>query len=252
MEEIMKALILAAGYGKRLQPITDRIPKAMVEVNGKPLLTNALDCLTAIGITEIGIVVGHMAGYIKSHIGNKWNGANISYYENPRYYETNNVVSLYKALSFCNEDMLMLECDIYYDKEMLRRLMEGKGECSILVSPFNPNTMDGTVIHVKGDKALELILGKWQGENFDYHEMRKTVNMYRFTKTFIQKYKSLVSWYVENMGENSYYEKVLGSMLYLKECDIRVVEVPETMWCEIDDADDLQRACKMKFIGIEN
>ena len=55
----------------------------------KPLLINALDCLTAIGITEIGIVIGHMADYIKTHIGNKWNGANISYYENPRYYETN-------------------------------------------------------------------------------------------------------------------------------------------------------------------
>ena len=44
------------------------------------------------------------------------------------------------------------------------------------------------------------------------------------------------------MGENSYYEKVLGSMIYLRECDIQVVEVSESMWCEIDDYDDLERA----------
>ena len=44
------------------------------------------------------------------------------------------------------------------------------------------------------------------------------------------------------MGENSYYEKILGSMIFLRENDFRVVVVPEDMWCEIDDAADLQRA----------
>ena len=45
----------------------------------------------------IGIVVGHMADYIKSHIGMEWRGIPIKYYENKRYLETNNIVSLYKA-----------------------------------------------------------------------------------------------------------------------------------------------------------
>lgn len=238
----MKALILAAGFGKRLRPITNTIPKSMVEVNGTPLLVNAINNLTTLGIKDIGIVVGHMADYIKEHIGSEFNGAAISYYENPRYLETNNIVSLYKAIDFCDDDMLMLECDIYYHKEMLELLIAGKGECSILVSPFNPATMDGTVIRVDGNKACELILGKWQGADFDYTDTRKTVNMYRFTKDFAAKYMPLIKWYVENMGEQSYYEKVLGSLMYLRECDMRVVEVPEEMWCEIDDADDLARA----------
>ena len=242
----MKALILAAGFGKRLQPITNTIPKSMVEVNGTPLLVNALNNLTALGIQDIGIVVGHMADYIKEKIGTVYKGAKISYFENPRYLETNNVVSLYTAVDFCNDDMLMLECDIYYHKEMLELLMAGEGECSILVSPFNPRTMDGSVIRVDGDKVQELILGKWQGDNFDYSLTRKTVNMYRFTKGFTEKYMPLVKWYVENMGEQSYYEKVLGSLLYLRECDARIVEVPEAMWCEVDDAEDLIRA-RQKF-----
>lgn len=238
----MKALILAAGFGKRLQPITNTIPKSMVEVNGTPLLMNALNNLTAVGINDIGIVVGHMAGYIKEHIGNEWMGAKITYFENSRYLETNNVVSLYQAADFCDDDMLMLECDIFYRKEMLERLMDGEGECSILVSPFDPETMDGTVIRVDGDKAQELILGRWQEEGFDYTDTRKTVNMYRFTKTFSAKYMPLIKWYVESMGEQSYYEKVLGSLMYLRECDMRIVEVPADLWCEIDDAEDLARA----------
>lgn len=242
----MKALILAAGFGKRLRPITNTIPKSMVEVNGTPLLENALNNLYDIGgISEIGIVVGHMANYIKSHIGDSWKGIPIKYYENDRYLETNNVVSLYKAIEFCNDDMLMLECDIFYHKEMLEALKLGKGECSILVSPFNVNTMDGTVIEVEGDVAKALVLGKWQNEKFDYKNTRKTVNMYKFKREFIEKkYMPLIKWYVENMGENSYYEKVLGSLLYYRECDVRIVEVPETMWCEIDDVADLERAKK--------
>ena len=239
----MKALILAAGFGKRLQPITNKIPKSMVSVNKTPLLCNALNNVTALGISEVGIVVGHMADYIREQIGNEWNGVPIRYFENERYLETNNVVSLYKAAEFCDDDMLMLECDIYYHKEMLEKLMAGEGDCTILVSPFNPLTMDGSVIRVEGDKALALILGKWQGENFDYTKTRKTVNMYKFKKEFIKdKYMPLVRWYVECMGENSYYEKVLGSLMYYRECDFRIVEVPEDMWCEVDDEYDLKRA----------
>ena len=238
----MKALILAAGFGKRLQPITNTIPKSMVEVNRTPLLVNALNNLTALGINEIGIVVGHMADYIREKIGTEWNGAAITYYDNTRYLETNNVVSLYNAIPFCDDDMLMLECDIYYHKELLEKLVAGKGECSILVSPFDPKTMDGSVIRVEGDRASELILGKWQGADFDYSQTRKTVNMYRFTQGFVKKYMPLIKWYVDNMGERSYYEKVLGSLMYLRECDMRVVEVPGDMWCEIDDLTDLKRA----------
>ncbi len=244
----MKALILAAGFGKRLQPITNTIPKSMVEVNGTPLLENALNNLVDIGITEIGVVVGHMADYIKTRIGFNWKGIPIIYYENKRYLETNNIVSVNQAAEFFDDDMLMLECDIYYHKEMLEALMNGKGECSILVSPFNKKTMDGTVIRIEDNKACELILGKWQTEEFDYSNKRKTVNMYKFTKRFVKKYIPLIDWYVKNMGENSYYEKVLGSLIYLRECDIQVVEVPESMWCEIDDYNDLMRA-REKFEG---
>ncbi len=238
----MKALILAAGFGKRLQPITNSIPKSMVVVNGTPLLMNALNNLTSLGINEISIVVGHMAEYIKEAIGDEWNGARITYYENKDYLSTNNVYSVFKAAESFNDDMLMLECDIYYHKEMIEALMRGKGDCSILVSPFNPETMDGTVIRVEGCKAIELILGKWQDKNFDYSETRKTVNMYRFTKAFSEKYINLIEWYVNNIGSQSYYEKVLGSLIYLRESDIQIVEVPEEMWCEVDDSDDLSRA----------
>lgn len=238
----MKALILAAGFGKRLQPITNSIPKSMVEVNNTPLLINSLRALKHYNVDEIGIVVGHMADYIQSKIRDNFEGIPVVYFNNADYLTTNNVYSLYKALPFCNDELLMLECDIFYQKEMLLPLVQRNADCSILVSPFNPETMDGTVVRVQENRAVELILGKWQDENFDYSSAFKTVNMYHFSKDFITKYIQLVKWYVENISTQSYYEKLLGTMIYLKEFDFRVVQVPEEMWCEIDNADDLSRA----------
>lgn len=240
----MKALILAAGFGKRLRPITNSIPKSMVEVGGKPLLINAIDNLIDNGILEIGIVLGHMADYIRSYIGTEYRSARIYYFENERYLETNNVVSLYKALPFCDDDMLLLECDLFYQKELISQLVSGKGDCTILVSPFNPKTMDGTVIITEGDKAKSLVLGKWQDSDLNYQCARKTVNLYRFTSKFLKAYAPMIKWYVENISEDSYYEKVLGGLIYLREYDVRVTEVPENAWCEIDDAEDLERARK--------
>lgn len=244
----MKALILAAGIGKRLQPITNFIPKSIVEINGIPLLINSLNNLQYTGeISEIGIVVGHMADYIKKRVGNSWNGIPIRYFDNLQYLETNNIISLYKAVNFCDDDILLLECDIFYKKEIIEILKSAKGDCSILVSPFNPNTMNGTIIKAEGDKAKELILGKWQEKDFNYSKVYKTVNMYRFTKTFIQNFMLLIKWYIENQqkGGGEYYEKVLGALIYLRDYDIRVVKVQEDMWCEIDDLSDLERAKKI-------
>ena len=63
-----------------------------------------------------------------------------------------------------------------------------------------------------------------------------------FQESLLEKYREFAHWYVENMGENSYYEKMLGSLVYYQECDIRCISVPKEMWCEIDDYRDLIRA----------
>ena len=240
----MKALILAAGYGKRLRPITNEIPKSMVEVGGVPLLINALNNLVEIGISEVGIVVGHKAEYIKEKIGNSYKNTRISYFENEKFLETNNIYSLYMASEFCNDEILLLEADLFYKKDILEQLIQKKADCCIMTSDFNPQTMDGTAISIEEntDKALELFLGKWQKTDFDYTNAKKTVNIYKFSKNFVKKYICLIEWFVKNIGVNSYYETALGMLVYLKEFDIKIVNVSESSWHEIDDADDLERA----------
>lgn len=241
----MKALILAAGEGKRLTPITNSIPKALVEVNGTPLLVNALNILQDIGIDKVVIVVGHLRCKIVEEIGFNFNGLDITYVTNEKYNSTNNIYSLWLARDYLDDDILMLECDLYYRKNIVIELLKSKAECSILTSDFNPITMDGTLVAVNDQlHAKSLIVKKNQTiEGNQAKNYKKTVNIYKLSKEFLlNEYLPLIDLYVKCQDIDSYYEFVLGALIYWGNSDIKVVNILEDSWCEIDDLEDLKIA----------
>src|SRR5512136_2440078 len=66
--KIRKAMVLAAGYGMRLRPLTDRLPKPLVPVAGKPMIEYALDRLRAYGVREIVINVSHLKDHLVAYV----------------------------------------------------------------------------------------------------------------------------------------------------------------------------------------
>ena len=247
---VMQALILAAGFGKRLRPLTDKIPKALVEVNGTPLLLNALNHLSKYKIDEVIIVTGHMKDKIVNRIGFNYSNMKIIYVDNPIYDKTNNVYSLYLAKNYIHDDLILLECDLFYNQKLIDTIMQGQADCNILVSPYDQKTMNGTVIKVDSENnAQALIIKRDQGQGFDYTNMMKTVNIYTFKKDFaIRQFFPAVELYIKTESINSYYELVLGSLIYYGNSNIKVVPIDATEWCEIDDMEDLKRA-QMLFGG---
>ena len=242
----MQALILAAGFGKRLQPITDKIPKSLVEVNGVPLLVNALECLSGRNIKEILIVVGDKKEQIIEKLGHRYKNMKITYIENPVYQYTNNVYSFWLAKNYIHDDVLMLECDLFYHRALIDNFLENcHAACNILVSKFDPVTMDGTVVETdEDDKVRSLIIKRDQQLNrIDYANMAKTVNIYFYKEEFIvQKFLPAIELYVKTQSVDSYYELVLGSLIYYKNSDIFAIYCDSKEWCEIDDVGDLERA----------
>ena len=75
----MQAVVLAAGRGTRLRPLTEDKPKALVEVDGKPLLEDVFDGLLEIGVTELIVVVGYLKEKIIERYGDEYRGAPITY-----------------------------------------------------------------------------------------------------------------------------------------------------------------------------
>lgn len=245
----MQAMILAAGFGKRLRPLTDTMPKALVPVGGKPLIVNALDCLSRFEFSEVIIVVGHRKGDIMNAIGHEYKGIKITYVENPLYETTNNIYSFYLAKDYIREDTLMLECDIFYRSDLIETLLSGKAACNVLVSPYDKDTMDGSVVFCDaGDRCQRLVIKRDQTAGFDYQGALKTVNGYLFTKAFLSDVLlPNIETYLKTQGVNSYYELVIGGLIYYGNCDIRVTRISADRWYEIDDQKDLARAEAANF-----
>jgi len=87
----MKAIILSAGIGSRLRPITNEKPKTMVEVNGRPMISYTIDALQANGIKNIIVCTGFMATKLVNLLELEYTEINFKFIENKDYDTTNNM-----------------------------------------------------------------------------------------------------------------------------------------------------------------
>lgn len=121
----MKAVILAAGQGSRLRPLTHDRPKGMIDIAGKPIIGWQIDLLSRRGIDEIAIVTGYKASTVDV-LGTKQ-------FENPEYDSTNMVHSLFCADEFLDDDVLVSYGDILYTDEVLQQTLDSRGPISVVV-----------------------------------------------------------------------------------------------------------------------
>ena len=89
---VRRAVILAAGCGERLRPITADAPKCLTEVNGEPILLRALRVLSAEGVAEVVVVVGYKGDAVRARVGDRVWGIDVIYVEAPLYASTNNKI----------------------------------------------------------------------------------------------------------------------------------------------------------------
>lgn len=121
----MKLIILAAGQGTRLRPITDDRPKCLVEVAGRPLLDWQLDAARRVGIDDIVVVGGYLADRLA--------GREITLLNNPHFATTNMVQTLWCARDWFSDGFVMAYGDIVYDADVLRRAAAAAGPIGVVV-----------------------------------------------------------------------------------------------------------------------
>jgi MurNAc alpha-1-phosphate uridylyltransferase len=155
----MRAMILAAGRGERLRPLTDELPKPLVEIAGKPLIAHHLEALSGCGFSEIVINQGHLGDLLRAAIGdgNRWN-INIHWSdEQPEALETGG--GIFKALPLLGAaPFLVINGDVWTDYPFAR-LRAVKCDWAHLVMVPNPEH------NPAGDFALHAARILEEGEN---------------------------------------------------------------------------------------
>lgn len=121
----MKLIILAAGQGTRLRPLTDDRPKCLVKVGGKSILDRLLETARDIGFTDIVLVGGYHADTLRQY--------GLPIVINDRFAETNMVHSLFCAAEHFGDGFVLSYGDIFYRPDILRRVAEDKASISVAV-----------------------------------------------------------------------------------------------------------------------
>ncbi|MDL2285950.1 phosphocholine cytidylyltransferase family protein [Desulfococcaceae bacterium OttesenSCG-928-F15] len=126
----MHALILAAGEGTRLRPLTNAIPKCMVSLAGRPLLTWQLNSLHQAGITDISIVTGYRREVIEKTY------PRLQFFHNSDYATTNMVYSMICAepLLTSGQDILIAYSDIIYEPKVIQALLDHNAQTDIVIA----------------------------------------------------------------------------------------------------------------------
>ena len=240
----VQAVILAAGYGRRMAPLSDDCHKALLPVGGTTILGRIMDGLMTIDVREVTIATGYRAADVERFVREGYPDVNLRLVRNPRYRETNNIVSLAMALNEMSfdRDIVLIECDLLFDPSLMARLVESPGRNVALVDHYRIG-MDGTVVSLKDGFVSGVYTTDAQDADFSYEGKFKTLNIYRFDREFCRKtLRPLLDVYAKDVDPGSYYELVLAMLSNIPAHRINAEVVSGERWVEVDDPNDLSGA----------
>ncbi len=226
-----------------MRPLSDACHKALLPIGDTTILGRIVDSLLGIGVRDIVIVTGHLAGDIRAYCAARYADVPFVFLHNEHFETTNNIVSLSLALdrTSLDTDVLLIECDLLFEPSLLGRLANRRGNVAF-VDRYRSG-MDGTVVSVGDGVITQVFPPHLQGREFAYHDKFKTLNIYRFDREFCRKtLQPLLSCYANLIDGNCYYELVLGMLVNMQRERIEAEVVHGTSWCEVDDPNDLSVA----------
>jgi L-glutamine-phosphate cytidylyltransferase len=232
----MKAIILAAGQGTRLRPLTENKPKCLVNLFGKSLLEHQLKIFRECDIEDISLVKGFQE--------NKINESNITYFINVNYETTNMVESLFCAKDKLIDSVIISYGDIIFENKVLKKLIESKDDCSVIVDlkweKYWKIRFDDPL-----DDAESLEFDK---NNFITNIGQKETSMDKIQGQYIglMKFQGNGLKFLREFYENSKKESKIGTNPLNSNVKFESSYMTDLLQCMIN------KGCKIKAIFIEN
>ncbi|RVM17894.1 sugar phosphate nucleotidyltransferase [Sinorhizobium meliloti] len=248
-----KAVILAAGFGSRLRPLTDLRPKPLVEVNGTPILHNALRNLEAVGVQEVTIVVGYRKDAIQYACGGRFGGIEINYVESSVFDRTGSAYSLWLAReTLLSGDCYLLEGDVFFEEDALRYLIVGDAANVAAVAPFD-RSMEGSAVLLSGDGFISEVRLKQTAAKLvpEGPPLFKTMNLIRFSGADLRSMiVPALNDLIGSGATRAYTEELLAHLIDQRGLQLAAVRCDDLKWYEIDSEEDLRIAERMFQLGL--
>jgi histidinol-phosphate/aromatic aminotransferase/cobyric acid decarboxylase-like protein/choline kinase len=240
----MRAIILAAGIGRRMRPLTLTTHKALLKIGDRTLLGRLIEMLMAHEVTKVAIVTGYRAEEIRQHALTLYPSVDFMFVHNDRYAETNNIYSLALALEQVpmDDDIVLIESDLVVEPSVFTRLFASPEPNVALLDRYQSG-MDGTVVTVVDNVVRSVIPPHLQESDFNFADKYKTLNIYKFSQAFCSgPFKRLMTYYAKAIDSNCYYEAILGIIITMQQEVIHAAILHNEQWAELDDPNDLDSA----------
>lgn len=151
----MQAVVLAAGKGTRLKPLTNHKPKALAEINSKPMLWFVLDSLYKAGIKETIIITGHLGEQIEQYFGNTFEKMKLRFV--PQKIQLGTAHALLQAKKIVKKDFLMTHCDVIASAKDWKELKKIKNFAAVMGLRKEEEPEHYGVVLTRGKNVAEII-----------------------------------------------------------------------------------------------
>ncbi len=229
-------MLLAAGTGKRLQPLTNSTPKCLIDIKDTSILERLIDNLCDNGFKRLVIIVGYLGHHIQRFVNEYSRGLKIELITSLRFETTNNIYSLWLARKAIQEPFLLIESDLIFQSSQLEGLLYPNKIAISLMRPW----MNGTTITMDSQNRIQSF--NVTSNNFTQGTHYKTVNIYSFSEISWNKIVEQLELYIASGKVNEYYEVIFKKLLADGSLSMEGVLFDSKFWYEIDTPDDLLKA----------
>lgn len=231
----MKAIILAAGVGKRLWEVTQHRPKCLIEIGGQSLLHRYLESLAGLGIRRADIVVGYKQEMIRAAVERDSCGLAVRFLVNEEFHR-GSISSLWIARTAFDDDAVVMDADVLFHREILRRLVSSPHENVLLMDETVKQTGEECMVVVAGGRVIALT--KKVPEQYDY--AGEGVGFLRVRHEDTPRVVSSLRGYVDKGAWDMEYEDAL--LGYFQDVRVGHEKIGGLPWTEIDFLDDIKKA----------
>lgn len=230
---IKRAIILAAGIGSRLRPLTNNIPLCLLKINSITILEHQIKNLEECEISDVIIVIGYKGEKIKQFCLEQLTDYNVDFkfVQNRYYSSTNNLYSLWLARKYFNKGFVCLNSDVFFDVSILKKLLKEKKDICAVVEKKECVEED---MKVKIGDGIEKIGKDLSREETD----GEFIGVIKFSDRAVDKLLETFEKMPLDIKKRGYVSHLIQELIN-RGNKVHVVEIQNSFWKDIDFIEDL-------------